>query len=131
MSHEGTYSSSGGDRPAFGAFVPIRNVGNGAALIESVEFEVGGDVVEASAETLLLPPGELTRAGFMIDEGDEGGIAAESIAAALEDFAVTIAFSDAAGHHRDEARLEVSNGQYPHVKVRSLLPSALDAVADE
>ncbi len=121
----GTYSTPRSDRPAFGASVPIRNVGNGAALIESVEFEVGGDVVEASAETLVLPPGELTRVGFMVEDGDEGARAAEAIAAVLEDFAVTIAFSDAAGHHRDETRLEVRNGQYPHVKARSLLPSAL------
>jgi hypothetical protein len=122
----GVYSGSDSERPSFGAFVPVRNVGNGAALIESVRFEVGDEVVEASAETLVLPPGELTRVGFMVDEGEPAAAAAESIAAVLDDFSVAIEFSDAIGHHRDEVRLEVGNGRYPYVKARSVLARILE-----
>jgi hypothetical protein len=114
----GTYSGDHG--PEFGASVPIRNVGNGVALIQRVEFRVDDGAIEAQPWNVVVPPGELTRVGFFVPGDDDDRLmVAETIAAEYEDFSVTISYADAGGRPRGEARLDVVNGESPHVRVSS------------
>src|SRR4051812_11299958 len=66
----------------------------------------------------VLPPREFTRIGFMVDDGDSGGGAAEEIGGALTDFSVRVLYADASGRPRGELQLKVANGQYPRVTDR-------------
>jgi hypothetical protein len=112
----GTYTSSKGG-PEFGASLPIRNVGSGVARIERAEFRVAEGSIEARPFNVLLPPGELTRVGFIVGEGHPDLAVAETIAIEYEDFTATIAYSAAVGESTGTVELRVINGDSPYVRV--------------
>jgi hypothetical protein len=108
-----------GPEPSSGATVPVRNVGNGPARITDVTFiSHQGDAATGWAANPVLPPGEMTTVGLWAAVGDAGVAVAASIGEAYEDFAVVVAYADAAGHPREAVRLDIANGQHPHITRR-------------
>ncbi len=61
----GVYSTPDG-QGELGAWVPIRNVGNGAARLRHARFVVGSEALVGEPENLVLPSNELTRVGFRV-----------------------------------------------------------------
>ena len=118
---------SAGPEPVAGATVPIRNVGNGAARVTTVVFRLG-DGAEAIGEVRnpVVPPNEITYASFWRDPSQDDGGIAESIGMLYENFDVIISYADASGRAREAVRLEIVNGQHPHVANRQW---ATDAAA--
>jgi hypothetical protein len=112
----GTYTSRKGE-PEFGASLPIRNVGAGVARIERAEFQVSNGSIEARPFNVVLPPGELTRVGFIVGEGHPDLAIAEAIATEYQDFTARITYSAAVGEATGTTELRVINGQSPYVRV--------------
>lgn len=108
-----------GPEPVSGATVPVRNVGNGPARISDVSFVTrDGDAATGWVANPALPPGEMTTVGLWAAADDPGVAVAASIGEAYEDFAVVVAYADAAGHPREAVRLDIANGQHPHITGR-------------
>jgi hypothetical protein len=109
-----------GPEPISGASVPIRNVGNGCARILDVSFVLPiGSESSGSVSNPVLPPNEWTRVQFYRLPEEDGIGMAEEIGMAYADFAVVVRYADASGRPREAVRLEITNGQYPHVNERS------------
>jgi hypothetical protein len=116
----GTWTGSRG-QPELAVLVPVRNVGNGAAYIRTVRFRVEAGFVPGNAETVILPPGELTRVAFVAPEDSEDwNAAAEAIAIELQDFEVDIEYDDVTRRPRGVVTLRIANGQNPRVRDLSL-----------
>jgi hypothetical protein len=116
-----------GPEPVSSVRLPVRNVGNGPARIRGVAFlSPGSGLANGWVVNPVLPPGELTHVGLSAGPNDAGVTVAESIAMAYEDFAVVIAYADASGLPREAVRLEVANGQHPHVTDRRWADTASD-----
>lgn len=107
-----------GPEPLCSASVPVRNVGNGTARIEAITFKTYDGEAPGSIGSPVIPPAEISRVSLHCVPHDEGSVAAESIAIELADFSVVIDYSDASGRPRGSLRLDIANGQYPHVRDR-------------
>jgi hypothetical protein len=107
-----------GPEPLCSASVPIRNVGNGTARIDAITFKTYDGDAPGSIGSPLIPPGEIGRASLDSLPHEDGILAAESIAIELRDFSILIDYSDSSGRPRGSLRLDVANGQYPHVRDR-------------
>jgi hypothetical protein len=106
-----------GAEPLCSASVPVRNVGNGTARIDTITFKAYDGEAPGSVNSPVVPPGEITRVNLACLPGEAGSLAAESIALELRDFSIVIDYSDASGRHRGSLRLDVANGQYPYVAI--------------
>lgn len=105
-----------GPEPIAHASIPVRNVGNGCARINAVEFMLAdGSVASGQVSNPVLPSGELTFASLACGPGDQGLDVAESIGLEYQDFSVVIDYADASGRPRGATRLDIANGQYPHI----------------
>lgn len=87
--------------------VPFRNVGNGVALITSVQIMIGGQLFDGVPKTPVLPPGELSRAGIDIGRAGVAFDHGASLAVDGQDFAIVIGYSDAAGNARGAISLDI------------------------
>jgi hypothetical protein len=108
-----------GPEPICSASVPIRNVGNGTARIDMITFETYDGHAPGSANSPVIPSGEISRVYLHRLPNDTSSLAAESIAIELRDFSVRIDYSDASGRHRGRLQLDIANGQYPYVRDRA------------
>lgn len=114
----GVFGNARGEPIASGT-VPVRNVGNGCARIGAVTFLLGDDSHAAGrVENPVLPSGELTYVRLEAGREDEGVRVAESIGMEYQDFAVLLDYADAASRPSGAVRLDVANGQYPHITGR-------------
>jgi hypothetical protein len=66
----------------------------------------------------VLPSRELTHARLDAGPEDDDVAVAESIAIEYQDFAVLLDYADAGNRPRGAVRLDVANGQYPHITKR-------------
>jgi hypothetical protein len=108
-----------GSEPIAFASVPVRNVGNGCARIGAVTFLLDdGSQAAGRVDNPVLPSGELTYARLDAGPEDNGVAVAESIGMAYDDFAILLDYADAGNRARGAVRLDVTNGQYPHVVKR-------------
>lgn len=108
-----------GPEPIAGATVPIRNVGNGAARITSVAFGLAdGSEAFGDVRNPVLPANELTHASFRRGPTDEDVALAESIGMEYQNFSVIISYADASSRPREAVRLDIVNGERPHVSDR-------------
>lgn len=108
-----------GPEPLCSASVPIRNVGNGTARIDAITFMTHDGDAPGSVDSAVIPPAEISRVSLHCLPGDAGSLAAEAIAIELGDFSILIVYGDARGRHRGSLRLDIANGQYPHVRDRT------------
>lgn len=108
------------ERPLYGAFVPIRNIGSGVALISAAWFRVGDGSYGGAPEVAALPPGEITRVGFMTEADVDGAAVPEAICALYEDFVLDVHYTDAHEATARQATLDVRNGETPHVQTSLL-----------
>jgi hypothetical protein len=111
--------STSGDEPLCSASVPIRNVGNGTARVDSITFRTPDGEVHGSVDSQVIPPGEISRTHLDCLPADPKSLAAESIAIELNDFSVLIDYSDTSGRHRGSLRLDIKNGARPYVSSRT------------
>lgn len=108
-----------GPEPVGFASVPIRNVGNGCARINTVVFRLAdGREAGGRVDNPVLPAKELTHARIDAGPDDDGADVAESIGLEYQDFAVLLNYADVGGRLRGALRIDIANGQYPHVTVR-------------
>lgn len=108
-----------GPEPLCSASVPIRNVGNGTARVDTITFKTNDGEAPGSVGSPVIPPAEISRVSLHCLPNDECSLAAESIAIELADFSVLIDYSDASGRPRGRLRLDIANGQYPYVRGRT------------
>lgn len=120
MKDKATISVGGaGPEPVAFASVPVRNVGNGCARIGAVAFVLADGMKAAGRiDNPVLPAGELAHARLDAGPEDDGALVAESIGMEYQDFAVLLEYADAGSRARGAVRLDVANGQYPHVTAR-------------
>jgi hypothetical protein len=111
-----------GNEPRALVSVPFRNVGNGAAIITSVQVMIGGRMFDASPRTPILPPGESAHAGFDASRRDEVFDYGVSLAVDGQDFSLVVGYADAAGSPHAALRLDLHNDRpgYDHWHVRQL-----------
>jgi hypothetical protein len=108
-----------GPEPIAFASVPVRNVGNGCARISAVAFLLpDGTMAAGRIDNPVVPTGELTHARLDAGPEDDGALVAESIGMAYHDFTVILEYADAGSRPRGAVRIDVANGQYPHVTAR-------------
>ena len=111
----GTFGNTGGEPIAF-ASVPVRNVGNGCARVGRVTFLLGdGSQATGRVDNPVLPSGELTHARLDAGPEDDGVRVAESVGMDTQDFAIVLDYADVASRPRGAVRLDVANGEYPHI----------------
>jgi len=87
--------------------VPFRNVGNGVAVIASVQVMIGGRLFDGVPKTPILPPGEMSRAGIDVGRASVAFDHGASLAADGQDFAIVVGYADAAGNSRGAISLDV------------------------
>lgn len=92
--------AGGGPEVYATAYVPVWNVGNGAARIQEVTFRTSGEEAHGRAENPILPPGEVTRVLIAAAEDDAGFRVAASIGMEYENFSVQVSYADASGRPR-------------------------------
>lgn len=87
--------------------VPFRNVGNGVALITSVQIMIGGRLFDGVPKAPLVPPGELSRGGMDVGRDSVAFEHALSLAIDGRDFAIVLGYADAGGTGRGAISLDV------------------------
>jgi hypothetical protein len=97
-----------GGREVFAA-VPFRNIGNGAAIVQSVTFvsETIGTWPGAPS-TPVLAPGQVGRARLEMPPGAPDYDVARALAETTPDFSVIVEYADAAGELRGAVRIDLS-----------------------
>jgi hypothetical protein len=116
--------------PIHGIAVPIRNVGTGIALIQSVSFWFGEWDATGNARNTALPPGEWTMATLAVDRESDFAIDV----AALNNLSVTLGYADVGGVSRGFVRLDVylRDLAEPRWTVRQVhFASTIDAVRND
>lgn len=95
------------DEPRVEISVPFRNIGNGVAIVTSVQVMIGGLIFGGVPSTPVLPPSELAIAH--VDAGRADPVFNRGLSLALEgvDFAVVVGYSDAAYNPRGAISLDV------------------------
>lgn len=95
------------------ADIPIRNVGNGSAVIESVSFLLGRPPHRVSGYTTspVAPPRELVRV-FVRPKGEDEAIASD-VVKNRQDFSVVVCYRDVSGGESQAMRLDVHPDQGP------------------
>jgi hypothetical protein len=95
------------DEPRVEISVPFRNVGNGVAIITSVQVMIGGLLFDGVPSVPVLPPSELAIAH--VDAGRADPVFDRGLSLGLEgvDFAVIVGYGDAAGNPRGAISLDV------------------------
>lgn len=87
--------------------VPFRNVGNGVAIVMSVQLMIGGQLFDGVPGTPILPPGEMSRAGLEMGRDNVAFEHGASLAADGQDFAIVIGYADAAENSRGAISMDV------------------------
>lgn len=106
-SHVAVSLGTANNEPWVTISIPFRNVGNGVALITSVQLMIGGRLFDGVPKTPILPPGELSRAGIECGSGSAAFDHGASLAADGQDFAIVVGYADAAGNARGAISLDV------------------------
>jgi hypothetical protein len=92
------------------ASVPVRNVGNGTALVQTVVFVADGAEADGAASNEVVPKGELARLRLILHRkaGSPSLAMAEGWHADRQ-FSVLVGYADASGRPRGALRLDVQN----------------------
>ncbi len=106
-SHVAVSLGTAGNEPWVTISIPFRNVGNGVAIVTSVQLMIGGQLFAGVPKTPVLPPGELSRAGLEAGRVSPAFDHGASLSVDGQDFAIVIGYADAAGNSRGAISLDI------------------------